>query len=98
MKKLSKVLILTAVLTVFLAITAMAAEADMAKSIGCTTGSCLRLRSEASTSSTVVTYLDKYYAVAVLDDSTEGWYKINYTGNGGTTKTGYVSKDYIKVN
>ena len=92
MKKLSKVLILTAVLTVFLAITAMAAETDMAKAIGCTTGSSLRLRSEASTSSTVVTHLGKYYAIAVLDDSTEGWYKVNYNGN-----VGYVSSDYVTI-
>ncbi len=92
MKKLSKVLILTAVLTVFLAITAMAAEADMAKAIGCTTGSSLRMRSEASTSSTVVTYLDKYYALAILDDSTDGWYKVNYNGN-----VGYVSADYVNI-
>ena len=92
MKKLSKVLILTAILTVFMAITAMAAEADMAKSIGCTTGSSLRLRSEPSTSSSVVTHLGKYYATAVLDDSTEGWYKVNYNGN-----VGYVSADYVTI-
>lgn len=92
MKKLSKVFVLTAILTVFMAITAMAAEADMAKSIGCTTGSSLRMRSEASTTSTVVTYLDKYYAIAILDDSTDGWYKVNYNGN-----VGYVSADYITI-
>ncbi len=92
MKKLSKVLILTAILTVFMAITAMAAEADMAKSIGCTTGSSLRMRSEASTASTIVTHLDKSYALAVLDDSTEGWYKVNYNGN-----VGYVYADYVTI-
>ena len=59
---------------------------------GCTTGSSLRLRAEASTSSDIVTTLDKSVAVAILDDSTEGWYKIAYEGN-----TGYVSADYLLV-
>lgn len=36
--------------------------------------------------------------VTILEQTADGWYKINYSGNGGVTKTGYVSKDYIKVN
>ena len=36
--------------------------------------------------------------VTILEQTADGWYKINYSGNGGVTKTGYVSKDYVKVN
>lgn len=36
--------------------------------------------------------------VIILEQTGDGWYKINYSGTGGKTETGYVSKDYIKVN
>lgn len=36
--------------------------------------------------------------VTILEQTADGWYKISYSGNGGKTKTGYVSKDYIRVN
>lgn len=36
--------------------------------------------------------------VTILEQTADGWYKISYSGDGGRTKTGYVSKDYIKVN
>ena len=75
-----------------LLLTAHTLAADVAVGAGCTTGSSLRLRAEASTSSDIVTTLDKSVAVAILDDSTEGWYKIAYEGN-----TGYVSADYLLV-
>ena len=73
-----------------LAATALAA--DIATGAGCTTGSSLRLRAEPSTSASVVTTLDKSVAVAILDDSVDGWYKIAYNGS-----TGYVSADYLNV-
>ena len=75
-----------------LLLTAHTMAADVAVGAGCTTGSSLRLRAEASTSSDIVTTLDKSVAVAILDDSIEGWYKIAYEGN-----TGYVSADYLLV-
>ncbi len=75
-----------------LLLTAHTLAADVAVGAGCTTGSSLRLRAEASTSSDIVTTLDKSVAVAILDDSIEGWYKIAYEGN-----TGYVSADYLLV-
>ena len=75
-----------------LLLTAHTMAADVAVGAGCTTGSSLRLRAEASTSSDIVTTLDKSVAVAILDDSTEGWYKIACEGN-----TGYVSADYLLV-
>ena len=85
-----KVLFLSALTAMLLAATALAA--DIATGAGCTTGSSLRLRAEPSTSASVVTTLDKSVAVAILDDSVDGWYKIAYNGS-----TGYVSADYLNV-
>ena len=90
--KVGKALLLAAVTTLLLTVTALAAEEDMAIAVGATTGSSLRLRAEASTSANIVTTLDKGVAVAVLDDSVDGWYKINYSGN-----VGFVSADYLII-
>lgn len=90
--KAAKVLFLSTVTTVLLAVSALAAEEDMAIAVGATTGSSLRLRSEASTTSSIVTTLDKSVAVAVLDDSLDGWYEISYSG-----KRGFVSSDYLII-
>lgn len=85
-----KVLFLSVLTAMLLAATALAA--DIATGAGCTTGSSLRQRAEPSTSASVVTTLDKSVAVAILDDSVDGWYKIAYNGS-----TGYVSADYLNV-
>ena len=85
-----KVLFLSVLTAMLLAATALAA--DIATGAGCTTGSSLRLRAEPSTAASVVTTLDKSVAVAILDDSVDGWYKIAYNGS-----TGYVSADYLNV-
>ena len=85
-----KVLFLSVLTAMLLAATALAA--DIATGAGCTTGSSLRLRAEPSTNASVVTTLDKSVAVAILDDSVDGWYKIAYNGS-----TGYVSADYLNV-
>ena len=85
-----KVLFLSVLTAMLLAATALAA--DIATGAGCTTGSSLRLRAEPSTSASVVTTLDKSVAMAILDDSVDGWYKIAYNGS-----TGYVSADYLNV-
>lgn len=89
MKKAVKAAVFAALTT--LALTAFAsAEGEMAIGAGCTTGTSLRMRSEPNTSSDIVTTLNKSVAVALLDDSVPGWYKINYNGS-----TGYVSSDYL---
>ena len=85
-----KILFLSLLTALALAATAMAA--DIATGAGCTTGSSLRLRSEPSTTSSVVTTLDKSVAVAILDGSVDGWYRVAYNGS-----TGYVSADYLIV-
>ena len=88
--KAAKVLVLSG--TMALLLTAHTMAADIAIGAGCTTGSSLRMRAETSTSSEIITTLDKSVAVAILDDTTEGWYQVAYNG-----KTGYVSADYLLV-
>ena len=91
LKKALRAAVLAALTT--MAVTAFAsAEGQMAIGAGCTTGSSLRLRAEASTSSDIATTLNKSVAVALLDDSIPGWYKIDYNGS-----TGYVSADYLII-
>ena len=88
--KAAKIFVLSVCTALMLAATALAA--DQAISVGATTGSSLRVRSDASTDASILSTLDKGVAVAVLDDSISGWYKINY---GGTV--GYVSADYVSI-
>lgn len=80
---------LCAAMTILVATAAVSATDQVAVGVGCTTGSSLRLRSEASTSSSVVTQLDKSVAVAILGKQ-DGWYYVGYDG-----KSGYVSDDYV---
>ena len=90
--KLVRAFLLTALSAALMAGFASAAETSQAVAVGATTGSSLRLRADASTSASVITTLDEGVAVAVLDDSTAGWYKVNYNGN-----VGYVSADYLVI-
>lgn len=90
--KAVKLLFLSAAASMLLAGFAMAAEGDMAVAVGATTGSALRMRSEASTSASIVKTLDKGVAVAVLDDTLDGWYKVSFGGS-----TGFVSSDYLVI-
>ena len=90
--KMVRVFLLAAISTVLLAGFASAAETQQAVAVGATTGSSLRLRAEASTFSSIITTLDEGVAVAVLDDSIDGWYKVNYNGD-----VGYVSADYMVI-
>ena len=90
--KAAKVLVLSAATTWLLAVSALAAEGDIAVGAGATTGSSLRMRAEASTSSSIITTLDKNVAVAVLDDTLDGWYKVSFDGN-----SGYVSADFLQI-
>lgn len=90
--KAAKVFLLSALTTLLLSVSAMAAEGELAIGAGVTTGTSLRLRAEASTSSSILTTLNKDITLAVLDDSTSGWYKVSYAG-----KTGFVSADYLAL-
>ena len=88
--KAAKVLFLSAVRTLLLAATALAA--DQAVAVGATTGSSLRMRADASTSASIVATLDKGVAVAILDNDASGWYRVSYDG-----KTGFISADYLSI-
>lgn len=90
--KAVKGLVLSVAAVLLLTASALAAEEDLAVAVGATTGSSLRMRAEASTSSSIVTTLDKNVAVAVLDDSINGWYEISFNGN-----SGFVSADYLLI-
>lgn len=90
--KAAKGLILSIAAVLFLTASALAAEENMAVAVGATTGSSLRMRSEASTSSSIITTLNKNVAVAILDDSIDGWFAVSFNGN-----QGYVSADYLIV-
>ena len=90
--KAAKALLFSTVTALMLSASAMAAEGDLAVGAGVTTGSSLRLRAEASTSSSIITMLNKDVTLAVLDTSTSGWYKVSYAGN-----TGFVSADYLTL-
>lgn len=58
-----------------------------------TEGSTLRLRSEANTSSTVLTKLPHNSQLDILDEqASDGWYHVSYKG-----MEGYVSADYLIV-
>lgn len=57
-----------------------------------TEGSKLRMREQASTSSSVLKKLSHGTQVEVLDSTENGWYQISYKG-----LTGYVSGDYLIV-
>ena len=86
--KASKILVLSAVTTLLLTASAFAAEE--AVGVGATTGSSVRLRAEASTSSSIVTTLDKGTVLAILDPAADGWYRVAFNGS-----TGYISADYV---
>ena len=90
--KAVKVAVISGLSALLLGATALAAEGEIAVGVGCTTGSSLRMRAEASTDSSIVTTLDKGVAVAILDNSIDGWFQVSYAGS-----TGYVSADYLQV-
>ena len=57
------------------------------------TSANLNLRKSASTSSSIIATIPKNATIEIVDKSTSSWYKVKYKGN-----TGYVSKDYVKLN
>lgn len=65
---------------------------DASTRVGTITTDTLRLRKEASTESGVRTLLSVGNQVVVVDESIEGWYKVEYR-----SYTGYVSADYVTV-
>lgn len=87
--KAAKVAVLSAGMTLLLAATALAG--DIGIDVGGISGSSVRMRSEASTSSSILFTLGRDASVSVLE-SADGWHKVAYAG-----KTGYVHADYLEV-
>ena len=82
-KHLGKMLIFAALTAALLTVTAFAAET------GTVNVDALRLRSEPSTDSSTVTYLNNGTQVDILEDLGD-WYHISVNG-----ESGYVSAEYI---
>lgn len=59
---------------------------------GTVAASSLRLRSQASTSSSTITTVPKGSTVTVEEDAGNGWYKVTYG-----SKTGYMSSEWLTV-
>jgi uncharacterized protein YgiM (DUF1202 family) len=87
--KAAKLVLFTGLMTLLLAATANAAE--IGSGVGAITGSSVRMRSDASTSSDILKTMDKGSAVSILE-TLDGWFRIAYDG-----ATGYVSSDYLTV-
>ena len=86
----ARILALTLITMLFLAVSAFAADGDpLVVGIGKTTGSSLRLRSEPSLEASVITMLDKDWIIAVLGEE-DGWYHVAHNG-----QIGYVSADFF---
>ena len=68
-----------------------APAAQLPTAVGTVTGSSVRMRAGASTSTSILTVMDKGDIVAVFGNAVNGWSRISYKGN-----TGYVSADYLR--
>ena len=88
-KNARRALLLSLLLTVLFSISAFAGTQGIA--VGTVTASKLRMRTDSSTSASIVTNLDKNTVVSVLGEK-NGWYNIAYAG-----KPGYVSGEYLSV-
>ncbi len=88
-KNARRALLLSLLLTVLFSISAFAGTQGTA--VGTVTASKLRMRTDSSTSASIVTNLAKDTVVSVLGEK-NGWYNVAYGG-----KTGYVSGDYLTV-
>lgn len=86
--RIKKSLFLTFILT---ALMTLSVNAYDVKGGEIKVGSSLNLRSEASTSASVVTQIPNTHRVAVLD-AVDGWYKVAYNG-----QNGFVSADYVEL-
>ena len=88
--KAARVFLLAGLTTVTLAISSLAAQLPADE--GTITGSSVRMRSGASTSTSILTVMDKGTTVTVLGKANDDWYNISYQG-----MTGCVSARYLKL-
>jgi len=88
--KAARVFLLAGLTSVVLAISSLAAQLPADE--GTITGSSVRMRSGASTSTSILTVMDKGTIVTVLGKANDEWYHISYKG-----MTGCVSSQYLKL-
>ena len=94
--KAAKVLFLTTLTAAALALSAAAAEESVG--VGAVTGSSVRLRAEASTSSEILVTMDKGSVVALLSETPEdNWYHVAFAGSEGYVHADYVIRDKDNV-
>ena len=94
--KAAKVLFLTTLTAAALALSAAAAEESVG--VGAVTGSSVRMRAEASTSSEILVTMDKGSVVALLSETPEDdWYHVAFAGNEGYVHADYVIRDKDNV-
>ena len=90
--KAAKILALSVITVMLLAVNAFAADGDpLVIGVGKTTGSSLRLRAEPSLDASIITQLNKDWYLAVLGEE-DGWYHVAHDG-----KYGYVSADFFTM-
>lgn len=85
MKKLKKVCFICFCFSIILL------NYNVLASTGVITGKSVRLRKEESTQSEAITTMKKDEKVEIIGES-ENWYNVNFED-----KTGYVSKEYVKI-
>ena len=58
-------------------------------------GNGVFVRSGPSTSNEALATISNGASVQIVESAGNGWYKITFAGNGGTTTTGYMKGDYL---
>lgn len=90
MKKIKNLAIFILMITII-----MILNTEVEATTGKINSETVRVRSEASTKSSIVTQLDKNDEIEILEQS-EGWYKVTFTKSGEKI-TGYISEKLVDV-
>ncbi len=85
-------LLRTTLLTVALSTVCTVAASAASVGVGTVNTDALRLRAEASTTSTILGTASAGDTVVILEDAGNGWYKVDFN-----TVEGYMSGEYLKV-
>ena len=85
-------LLRTALLTVAVSAVCVVTASAASVGVGTVNADALRLREEASTESTILATANTGDTVVVLEDTGDGWYKVDYN-----SVEGYMSGEYLDV-
>ena len=58
----------------------------------------LRVRSGPGTTYAPIASITNGTTITVLAEAGDGWYQINFSGQGGAATTGYIRGEYISTN